>query len=178
MPGLPSSHPLAASLPGLYADDDFVQRFCAGLDDVLAPVLLTLDNLAAHFDPRTAPADFLPWLATWAGLSLDGVHGLDRQRDLLRRGARLHQWRGTVRGVEDAVSAVFGVVPDVVDSGGSVASSDPDTPPPGRSQPGLVVTLHLARPVRQDLDRLHAVVAAVKPAHVPHRVEIPPLTSS
>ncbi|MGW2847530.1 hypothetical protein ACWC5G_21895, partial [Streptomyces sp. NPDC001274] len=69
VPGLPSRYPIGGLLPALYADDDLAQRFTAGLDTVLAPVLSTLDNLPAYFDPALAPADFLPWLPrpmTWA----------------------------------------------------------------------------------------------------------------
>ena len=44
--------PIGEQLPALYADDDFAQRFTAGLDTVLAPVFSTLDNLPAYLDPR------------------------------------------------------------------------------------------------------------------------------
>jgi hypothetical protein len=43
VPGLASPHPLGGTLPALYADDSFAQRLCDGLDEVLAPVLATLD---------------------------------------------------------------------------------------------------------------------------------------
>ncbi|MGW2874684.1 hypothetical protein ACWDCZ_41715, partial [Kitasatospora sp. NPDC001225] len=63
VPGLPSPHPIGELLPALFAEDDFAQRFTAGLDTVLAPVFATLDNLPAYFQPGLAPADFLDWLA-------------------------------------------------------------------------------------------------------------------
>ncbi|MEU3573930.1 SDR family oxidoreductase, partial [Kitasatospora sp. NPDC036755] len=64
VPGLPSPYPIGRLLPAMYADDDFAQRFTAGLDTVLAPVFATLDNLPAYFQPGLAPADFLDWLAS------------------------------------------------------------------------------------------------------------------
>ncbi|MGW2090124.1 hypothetical protein ACWCQ6_35010, partial [Streptomyces sp. NPDC001880] len=64
VPGLASRYPIGGLLPALYADDDLAQRFTAGLDTVLAPVLSTLDNLPAYFDPLLTPADFLPWLSS------------------------------------------------------------------------------------------------------------------
>ncbi|MBV9026716.1 MAG: phage tail protein, partial [Streptomycetaceae bacterium] len=43
--GLGSSAPLGMMLPAVFADDDLAQRFVAGLDDVLAPILAVLDCL-------------------------------------------------------------------------------------------------------------------------------------
>ena len=63
VPGLPTPHPIGLALPALYLDDGFTQRFTAGLDEVLAPVLLTLDCLDAYLDLELAPPDFLDWLA-------------------------------------------------------------------------------------------------------------------
>ena len=53
VPDLISPHPLGSTLPVVFREDDFTQRFCAGLDDVLAPVIATLDSLPAYFDPAT-----------------------------------------------------------------------------------------------------------------------------
>src|SRR5215472_8724579 len=70
VPGLASPHPLGGTLPGLYADDSFAQRLCLGLDELLAPVLATLDCLPAYLDPGTAPSDLLDWLADWVGIAI------------------------------------------------------------------------------------------------------------
>jgi phage tail-like protein len=170
--GLVSPHPIGATLPGLYEDDDVAQRFCQGLDEVLAPVMVTLDNLDAYLDPRTAPEDLLPWLATWVGLAFDDAQTSERQRALVRAGAELHRWRGTVTGITGAVRVLFDVTPDVVEPGGVSASLDPHAPFPGDADGELLVVVHLEDTGEDDLDRLDAVVAAVKPAHVPHRVEV------
>ena len=71
VPELATPHPLGELLPGLYLDDDLVQRWTAGLDEVLAPVFLTLDSLDAYFDSRLAPIDFVGWLAGWVDAELD-----------------------------------------------------------------------------------------------------------
>ena len=55
--GSPSPLPLAATLPAMLREDPFAQQLCAGLDEVLAPVLLTLDGFAAYLDVATAPQD-------------------------------------------------------------------------------------------------------------------------
>src|SRR4051794_31821685 len=56
--GLASSAPLGMMLPAVFADDDLAQRFVAGLDEVLAPILNVLDCLDTYFTPSLAPADF------------------------------------------------------------------------------------------------------------------------
>src|SRR2546423_13197451 len=75
-----SPHPLANSLPALFQEDDFTQRFVSAFDAALAPVLATLDNLPAYLDPWLAPEDFLEWLASWFGMALDESWSLERRR--------------------------------------------------------------------------------------------------
>lgn len=90
VPGLPTPHPLIEQLPAVYLEQDFLQRFLAALDDVLAPVLLTIDNLPAHLDPRSAPDDFLAWLAQWVAVEPYEDSAPDRQRAAVRG-----RWPGT-----------------------------------------------------------------------------------
>jgi len=169
--GLRSQFPLGATLPGIYQDDGFVQDLCAGLDEVLAPLVATLDCLPAYLDPETTPADVLDWLAGWVGVLLEDVPA-ERRRIVVRRAAELHRWRGTPRGVRAAVLAWFGVEPELVASGGSGWSAEGGAPLPGDPVPGLLVRVRVADPAMVDVGRLGAVIAAMKPAHVPHRVEV------
>ena len=67
IPGLVTAQPLIGRLPALYAQDGFTGRFAAGFDEVLAPVLATLDCIEAYWDARLAPEDFLDLLAAWVG---------------------------------------------------------------------------------------------------------------
>jgi phage tail-like protein len=172
--GLLSPHPLGRTLPVVFREDDFTQRFCAGLDDVLAPVLATLDSLPAYFDPATAPEDMLAWLATWMGIVVDGHQSPARQRRLVHSGAEILRWRGTVRGVREAVRGLFGADPEIAEPGGSrwSASAGSPLPPPARAD--LLVRLAVPDPETFDLRRLDALVALVKPAHLEHRVEVFP----
>jgi phage tail-like protein len=61
--GLGSPHPLGSGLPALYQEDDLAQRLLAALDEVLAPVISTLDNFDRYLEPSLAPLDFVEWLA-------------------------------------------------------------------------------------------------------------------
>jgi phage tail-like protein len=169
---VPTPHPLGETLPALYLDDDFVQRFCGGLDVVLAPVLLTLDSLPAYLDPGTPPDDVLEWLAGWVGVVLDGSLDPRRRREVVRTAFAVHRLRGTAAGIRQAVAVVFGTEPEVEETGAAGWSVDPRAPVPGTSPQTVVVRLRIEDPSRVDLERLDAVVAAVKPAHVAHRAEI------
>ncbi len=172
--GLSSPFPLGEMLPGIYHDDGFVQDLCGGLDEVLAPLVATLDCLPAYLDPGTAPVDVLEWLAGWVGVVLADV-APERRRVVVRRAAELHRWRGTPRGVRAAVAACFGVEPELVESGASGWSVDGGAPLPGDPEPSLLVRVRVPHPAAVDVGRLDALVAATKPAHVPHRVEVLPL---
>ncbi|CAD5942978.1 MULTISPECIES: phage tail protein [Streptomyces] len=175
VPGLPSRYPIGELLPALYTDDDLAQRFTAGLDTVLAPVLSTLDNLPAYFDPALAPADFLPWLATWVGAGIDPGWPPELQRAVLARAVELHRWRGTRRGLVEHLRLCFGVRADVRDGGGVAWSSEPGTalPPPPTGEL-LVRVWPVAPGVTVDANRVQEVVTASCPVHLTCRVEILP----
>jgi len=169
--GLTSPHPLGAILPALYADDSFAQRLCQGLDEVLAPVISTLDCLPAYLDPATAPADLVEWLAGWVGVAIAPEMPDGRRRQLVATAARLYVWRGTPTAIRTIVELSSGQTPEIHESGGTSCSQDPNAPLPGRPEPELVVRLRTAG---QDIDepRLVALIDAFVPAHVPWRLEL------
>jgi phage tail-like protein len=170
--GLESPHPLGHALPALFQDDGFTQHFTAGLDDVLAPVFCTLDNLDAYFDPTLAPADFIVWLAGWVGLNLDENWPVERQRALIAQAAELYRWRGTVRGLAAHVALYTGTEPEIVDNGGCAWSKTPGAPLPGTAEPRLTVRIRVPDPSSVDRRRIDAIVASAKPAHVLHEIEV------
>ncbi|MFC8534619.1 phage tail protein [Streptomyces sp. NPDC057249] len=171
VPGLPSRYPIGALLPALYADDDLAQRFTAGLDTVLAPVLSTLDNLPAYFDPALTPDDFLSWLSSWVGAGIDPAWPQDRRRAAVARAVEIHRRRGTRQGLADHLRLCFGVEADIQDGGGGVAwSSEPDSALPPAPTGELLVRVRSDRPL--DEARVLAVVRASCPAHLTCRVEI------
>jgi phage tail-like protein len=172
MTTIATAYELGRSLPGLYHEDEVVQDLCAAIDDMLAPVVCALDSTPAYFDPETTRDDMVDWLATWVGLDMHrGPMPRDRRR-FIKSAVALHARRGTVGGIAAAVEMWFGTAPEVQESGGMGWALDPDVPLPGDSAPGLVVTLRVGDPSTVDRRVLDDVVSALKPAHVPHRVEV------
>ncbi|MER6114357.1 phage tail protein [Streptomyces sp. NPDC001743] len=176
VPGLPSRYPIGGLLPALYADDDLAQRFTAGLDTVLAPVLSTLDNLPAYFDPALTPDDFLPWLSSWVGAGLDPAWPTELRRAAVARAVELHRWRGTRRGLTEHLRLCFGVEAHVHDGGGAAWSREPgaELPPPPTGE--LLVRVRATDGGPVDAARVLRVVEASCPAHLTCRVEILPGT--
>jgi phage tail-like protein len=169
--GLRSPHPLGERLPGIYLEDGFAQRLMTAFDEVLAPVLSALDNLEAYLDPSHAPGDFLEWLAGWVGLVLDESWPIDRRRSFVAAAMALYRIRGTARGLAAHVETVIGGHVEVEESGNTSSSTDSGEPPAARSAFEIVVRVRLAGGTEADLARVDALVAAIKPAHVIHRVE-------
>ncbi|MGB7983471.1 MAG: phage tail protein [Candidatus Nanopelagicales bacterium] len=170
--GSVSPLPLADTLPAMLREDPFAQQLCAGLDEVLAPVLTSIDAFSAYLDLATAPADLLPWLGHWLGMELDPDEDLDLQRQLLASAGKLHAIRGTRRGIELALEAALGVDVEVAESGASTWSAQPDAALPGEPNPTIVVTLDSTEDDPIDAERLDALVGQIKPAHVRHRIQI------
>lgn len=167
--------PIVDQLPGMLQDDPMTRAFTAGLDEVWASALVALDNVHAYLDPRTAPADFLVWLASWVGVVLDENWPEHRQRALVGRAVELYHWRGTIRGVRDLVELYTGVEPEVQDSGGVRWSLSPGEPAPGSSRPRVTIGLRVAEPDQIDTARLRVLVADAVPAHVTFAIEVVPI---
>ena len=170
-----SSHPLGASLPGVYAEDDLIQQFAGGLDAVLGPLINVLDCLPAYFRPSLAPPDFLDWIGGWVGAGTEPYGDPERiRRRAVAAATAGHRVRGTRRGLADAVELVFGVEPEITESGGAVWSARPLEAFPGDPRPWVRVRLRVPDPAAVDVRRLDAVVADACPAHLPYQVEVLP----
>lgn len=173
VPGLATPYPLRDMLPAVLREDGFLERWTAGLDDVLAPIVSTLDCLTAYIDPTTAPTDFLAWLAGWFGVVLDESLPIERRRASVAGAVRLYRARGTLAGLTAVLELVSGGRVEITDSGGVAAARAPDSALPGDDVPMLVVRVALppdAEPVGERT--LQELIAADKPAHVAHRLEV------
>jgi phage tail-like protein len=130
VPRLASPHPLGERLPSLYLEDSFVQRLLAALDEVLAPLLGSVDNLDAYLDPGIAPEDFLQWVGGWLGLDLDEAWPLEGRRAAVAAAAALHRVRGTAEGLAAYVRLLTDAEVEIAESGATFYSKTPDAPLP------------------------------------------------
>ena len=163
---------MTALLPSLYQDDEFALRFVSGLDELLAPVLVTCDSIDAYVDPELAPVDFVEWLAGWVGLELDDNWPESRKRALVARAADLYAWQGTSQCLADVIEIYTGVRPEIEDSGGVAWSAAPDGDIPGSPAMEVTIRLRAADAATIDLARLDRLVSRAKPAEIVHRVEV------
>jgi phage tail-like protein len=154
----------------MFHDDPFVLRYVAGLDDVLAPVLVALDCLWAYFDPRLTPPDFLSWLAGWVGVAADQGWSHDRRRALVMQAAELYRWQGTAVGLSAHIRLSTGTEPEIADPGGVSWSQTPLGPLPGEDGGEIVVRVPAA--TVGEIAELEAILEAAKPAHIRHRIEV------
>jgi phage tail-like protein len=170
--GLPTRAPIIGQLPAIYQEDEFTRQFTGGFDDVLAPVFAILDSLEVYVDPFLTPADFLPWLASWVGVVLAEDWPLDRQRTFIARAVELYRLRGTVAGLRAEVELFTGGTVDISETGGIAVSQSPGGRFPGEDVPRLALRVMVDDPSTVNQTGLDAIVAASKPAHIVHRVEI------
>ena len=171
--GLGTPYPLGTLMPAVYQEDPVAMQWTAGLDDVVAPVISVLDCLTAYTDPLLAPEDFLRWIAGWLGAVLDENWPLERRRAAVARTVALHRMTGTVAGLRMFLEVVTGSEAriEIEDSGGASWSQVPGTTPPGSAGARLTVRVS-GPPGSADAALLEELIAAVKPAHVAHTLEV------
>jgi phage tail-like protein len=167
-----SPHPLGQSLPSLYQEDDFTQRFVSAFDAALAPIFAALDNFPAYLDPWLAPEDFLEWLASWFGIVLDESWSPSRRRALVSRAFEFYRMRGTASGLKEQVEVLTGGTVDLHETGGVAISTTAGGALPGSPNYAILVRVTVDDPSTINVARLDALVMAAKPAHVTHKVEI------
>ncbi|GAA1942440.1 phage tail protein [Kitasatospora viridis] len=169
---LDTPYPIGGLLPAVFQEDRLAMRWTAALDEVLAPVISTLDCLDAYTDPLLAPADFVRWLAGWLGTVLDENWPLERQRAAVAHSVRLYRGRGTVEGLRALIELVTEGRVELAESGGIRWSAAPNTPLPGEDRAWFSVKVAVPDPSAVDVAALEELISAEKPAHVPHRLEV------
>jgi phage tail-like protein len=170
--GIASAHPIGPLLPAMLVEDEFAQRFVGGIDDVLAPIISTIDNVPAYLNPLLAPPDFLEWLAHWVGVAMDSNVPLARRRAIVASASDVYAWRGTARGLAEAVEAATGIAPEIRDPGGVAFSTVPGAQDGATKSAPLVVILRAPDPGAIDRAHIDALVRAAVPAHVPVTLEV------
>ncbi len=160
---------LRSGLPSIYQEGDFGMRFVGALEQLLDPLVGTLDGLPAHFEPSLVEGDQLQLLAGWLGVELEESWPLDRKRELVRRASDLSRRRGTRRGLEEALAVVFPDLPlRVEDPGGVVWARDPsELPAQGAPEFYVYCDIPLEEPAG-----LARMIEVMKPVHVNYRLRI------
>lgn len=94
-------------LPSVFQDDPqsrlFLDRFLSIFQTTFDSLDGKLDNLWQLFDPLTAPAFSLPWLAAWIAFPLDQTQPEALQRKLLKSAFASYRQRGTIAGLQQAI---------------------------------------------------------------------------
>lgn len=169
--GLATDRSLMLGLPAVYLGDDFFEGFVRGFDDCLAPVHAVAADIDAYFDPMLTPDDFLQWLGSWLGLSVNRRWPVQQRREFVAKAVSVFQKRGTVAGIAEAVELYTGVVPQVFDSGGVATSAAPHGSMPGAPRASVKVVITTSDSTI-DANLVDRIVADAKPAHVEHEVEV------
>jgi phage tail-like protein len=107
---------LSRYLPSVYRADQasasFLDRFLANPEGTLTGVEDKIAAVQMLFDPSSAPAADLDWLAAWFGIALDPQWDDTRRRLFLRYAMLFFQYRGTVAGLEIALHLVLDACAD------------------------------------------------------------------
>jgi phage tail-like protein len=159
-PGLSLSHTnYIKYLPDIYwgNGNDFIIRFLALLESILEPIKWNVDNFDLYLDPRTAPTEFLPWLASWFDLTFDESWTEESRRTLLADAHKIYRLRGTVWALSRLLEIYTGFKPDIDDQSRSL---DPFT---------FLVRIPL--PERQvNRTIIERLIDANKPAHTSYQL--------
>lgn len=103
-------------MPAVYRDDPisagFLDRFLANVEGLYTALEGRIERAEALIDTRTAPAEYLEWLAGWLGAVLDPSWGEKRRRLFLDHAELLFCWHGTQIGMRAAIRLSIDECPD------------------------------------------------------------------
>lgn len=148
-------------LPIIFHDSDLFRRMLLIYENIWEQMEQRQDFLDMYFDPRTCPASFLRWLASWFDVAIDPHWPEARIRALLLELIQLYRWRGTKYGLTRMLEVCAGVASEI-----TVSPASPFV---------LNITVWIAE---QSVDRaadralIEQLVIAHKPAHVGYALEV------
>jgi phage tail-like protein len=145
-------------LPSIFHESDFMSRFLLIFETMWEPLESRQDNVAMYFDPRSAPAPLLPWLATWIQIPYRVNMPESRVREVLADAFELYRWRGTSYGLTRMIEACTGLTPVVVE--------DPHEPFTFRIRMRIPDGSEVTRDLIEHLIQMH------KPAYAGYSLEL------
>ncbi|HWW62861.1 MAG TPA: phage tail protein, partial [Thermoanaerobaculia bacterium] len=122
-----SGHDYLRRIPKMFSRDErvasFLQRYLATFEGLLGELEAKADARAALLNPRSAPAEILPWLASFVGLLLDErmaraprANGTeDVRRTLIAEAAWLFRFRGTIPSLSRFIKIYLGIDPILIE---------------------------------------------------------------
>ncbi|MBZ5569166.1 MAG: beta-galactosidase [Acidobacteriia bacterium] len=103
-------------LPAVYRDDaassSFLDRYLANIEGFYTVLEGKIEQVQTLFDTRTVPAEYLDWLASWVGLSLDLGWSESTRRLVLSHAPQMFFQRGTLAGMVRAIRLGLDACPD------------------------------------------------------------------
>jgi phage tail-like protein len=171
-------------LPAIYRRSDAVGRnvvrdICFLFEHMFGSV----DRLLAHghdfYDPHEAPADFLPWLASWTAFVVDLDWPESKKRALIKRAVDLYRIRGTKRALTLFLKLFTGYEPDIEENTWPFKGFRVDTEarigidsvvlPPVNLAHCFVVTVPIkfedVKSQPELIVRIHQIIQMEKPSH-------------
>jgi phage tail-like protein len=94
-----SLHFLPAAYQAGETSRHVLDRLLSLTDTLFGEIESQVEDFGLLLDVAGAPADFLPWLASWFDLTLEQVWSEAQQRAFLHNIIKLYRWRGTIRGL-------------------------------------------------------------------------------
>lgn len=174
-------------LPGVFrqaADEHhgFLRNFLYVFQHLHAPLEWRVDDIHEVFDPRTAPAEMLPWLASWVGLVMGADWDERTRRRWIRQAPRLYASRGTKDCLVELIRIFTGLDVDIEENrwpyrgmrvgvSGAIGVDAVVMRPVDRRHAFIVdLPVPYSALSEQQVMRLHQVIAMEKPAHTTYHV--------
>ena len=176
-----------AYLPEIYHENDFLNRLLMLFESFWKPIEGQVSQPDVYFDPSLTPEEFLPWMASWVGISWDENLPAGRKRALLGSAVGLYQSRGTRQALIDTLSLYSGGRVEIIEHraqnfilgrsaslGRTIALGTSNLPH------SFIVRVQVGRDELGDQpnsekhyrQRLEAMIAAHKPAHTTFELQL------
>ena len=158
-------------------ESDFLRRFLWVITHLHDSVNDRMGEMTRLFKPFETDPEFLPWLASWLGLTLDTDWSEEKKRRFIQRASQLYTVRGTSRALREILEVFTGVRPEIVENAwpydgfriGVSSSVGVDTVmlPPMNLAHCFIVRLPIAVEEIDEamLVKIHQIIQQEKPAH-------------
>jgi len=106
-------------LPAIYQEDeasrDFLERFLSLFETYFWQLEKKIEEVPQYFDTKATPDEFLDWLSSWLGISLDENWSDKKQRELLNQAQELFKKRSTREGLKEMIKLYLEDEPIIVE---------------------------------------------------------------